>query len=1258
MMPTPALDPTAALHRSLRSGRRWIAAVVLASVAVCTAVTLAHRAQTRVLAEGAQRAAALAQMARDAHDATLHLLLNDGDSPWQRSQGLALLLQAREALQDFGRDTQAATHTAALAETLDTLRHQFDQATPQNGLATRLTLHRLGEQLNTLDQAVSRHRDEASRRAERLFDATLALTALLLAALCVGLVRHETLRGGALQALLRQASRERSTLAALSEGVLMCDAQAHIVSLNPAAERLLGRGLQDLRNGGDWDLRHPDGSPLPREQWPLRRALRERAPVRQQVVGLEVPQRGLRLFSVNAEPLPAGGGIVVSFTDVTEARGQAERLVADQAQLAELVRQRTAELEASLQARLDAESLAQALTDAQPTLLAHWDDTLRLRFVNQAYLDWFGLQREAVIGRTMAETVGPALAERQAPAVQRALAGEVVAHELDLQSHDGRLGHFWIYRLPDRRHGRVEGFFFVATNVTELHQARLQAESTSKALKRAEAFTRLVTDGIPAGVSYWDQQRICRFANRAYAQRLGQPAEALIGRPMSALFDAARMGRHELHVAGALAGQPQTFERQEAQPDGSLQTVQVQYAPDAADGEVRGFLALATDISALKQAERRLAEVNGELERRAEQAEAATRAKSAFLANMSHEIRTPMNAIIGLTHLVARDTLEPVQRERLRKVDGAARHLLQVINDILDLSKIEAGRLQLASTEFARDELIARATVVVEAAAHDKGLALLVDAGRLPARLRGDPQQLAQMLINLLGNAVKFTERGSIRLLGEVLATRGEQVQLRFEVQDTGVGIPLEQQGRLFSAFEQADSSTTRRHGGTGLGLALTRRLAQLMGGDAGVRSTPGVGSSFWFTAWLGRATLGASRPALPSGLRALVVDDLPEAAAVMSEQLRQLGLQVDTEPGGEAALARIETELAQGRAYDVLLVDWRMPGLDGLETLHRLRALLGDGMPHALLVSAADEPTLLAQARQAGYAALLRKPLGASTLHDALARLLAPAGPAATPEPGGGALAALQRQWRGRRVLLAEDNPVNQEVARELLVSAGLVVETVADGAQAVERARQQGFDLVLMDVQMPVMDGLDATRAIRRQAGPALPIIAMTANAFGEDRQACLAAGMNDHVAKPVDPEVLYEVLRRWLARSTGAAAAVPALAAVPGLQTQAGLATVGGEPAAYQRVLARFVQRYGAGEPGLRPEPATPEALAATCHSLRGACAAVGALALAGSLQALETACSSGAALPPLLDQAQQLDSELRQLATAVAAALQAA
>ena len=668
-----------------------------------------------------------------------------------------------------------------------------------------------------------------------------------------------------------------------------------------------------------------------------------------------------------------------------------------------------------------------------------------------------------------------------------------------------------------------------------------ELRGANAALADAARVNREVTDAIPGLVTYWDRDLRCRFANRTYLERIGRTAEQVIGRTKAEIYGEPHVDGMRKFLLRVLAGEALLFEYQPPGEGGGAEVFQAHYVPArGTDGQVHGVYMMAFDISALKRAEAELKLANEELARSRDEAETANRAKSAFVANMSHEIRTPLNGILGLAYLLARDPRDDQQRERLAKIGDAGQHLLQIINDVLDLSKIEAGKLTLEEADFSLDNLLTTACDMVGERAQAKSLELVLDTDHLPRRLRGDPTRLSQMILNLLSNAVKFTESGWVRLKGDLLDDRDGRVQVRFEVQDTGPGIPAERQAQLFSAFEQGDNTTTRRFGGTGLGLSLTRNLAIAMGGEVGVTSAPGAGSTFWFTAWLGHAAREdeASTLAPMKAMRVLLVDDLPEASIVIANYLASMGMQVDTQASGEAAVQRMEAEMAHGRPYDLVLIDSSTRCDDGAPTLLRLRSLMGDGMPPCVLLCSSVEG--LSGDRQHGIRvdAVLDKPVTASSLHDVVARILFRRGGARTDAAivRDASEELVRERHAGQSVLLAEDNIVNRLVARELLMHCGLVVEQAENGAIALELASSQSWDLILMDMQMPVMDGLVAARAIRERGDQRVPIIAMTANAFLEDRDACLEAGMNDHIAKPVNPGALYAILMRWLPAKAG--------------------------------------------------------------------------------------------------------------------------
>ena len=814
----------------------------------------------------------------------------------------------------------------------------------------------------------------------------------------------------------------------------------------------------------------------------------------------------------------------------------------------------------------------------------------------------------------------------------------------------------------------MPGGGFVTTYVDISARKRAEAE-----ILRAEALLRGSIDAVNEGFVLYDPDDRLVFCNEKYRQMYAASADLIVP---GASFESIIRGGAERGQYAEAQGRVEEWvaERMRAHREGQTSPLQklgdgrwvrvVERRMD--DGHQVGFRIDITDLM-----------------RATEAAESASRSKSQFLANMSHEIRTPMNAILGMLKLLQKTELSERQLDYASKTEGAARSLLGLLNDILDFSKVEAGKMTLDPQPFRLEPLLRDLSVILSATVGPKPVEVLFDLDpALPPAVVGDALRLQQVLINLCGNAVKFTPRGEVVLALRLLSLKAGEAELEFSVRDSGIGIAPEHQAQIFSGFTQAEASTTRRFGGTGLGLAISQRLVQLMGGDLSLDSAVGKGSRFAFTLMLPLAPDVAEAPAQVAAteppLRALIVDDNPLSLALLGQMAQALGWQAELASSGEACLALLEAAGASDRAYQLVLIDWQMPGLDGFETARRIHALDGAATAPLLIMVTAHGREVLSQRSEQDQELLqgyLVKPVTPAMLADALRAAQAQLG---RPVPPALATAAApQRPLQGLRLLVVEDNPNNQQVAQELLEDAGALVQLAGHGQIAVDvlRADPDGFDVVLMDVQMPVMDGYTATRVIRQQLGLVeLPIVAMTANAMASDREDCLAAGMNEHVGKPFDLEHLAQVLLRLSGRVAPEAPVQPERSfptlAVPGalrqraqglgVDLQAAMDRFMGKTALFQRMVSSFCKSAGQMDAQLRSCLAQDDRAGAmlALHSFKGLAATLGAQRLSERGAEGETLLKQGQALGEawLVDLQQQVlqgSQDLQQLAGELAA-----
>jgi two-component system sensor histidine kinase/response regulator len=1001
--------------------------------------------------------------------------------------------------------------------------------------------------------------------------------------------------------------RSRLILTSVGDGLFGLDKNGVLTFVNPAALAILGYEADELIGHPVHDrvhYAHTDGSAFPLAECPMHhssqdgkaRAIDDDVLWRKDGTAVQV--------EYTTTPVLRGSevvGTVVSFRDISERKAMEQRIIAEGQRLRQIL-------------------------DTAPVSIA-FSTKGRIHFANPLFSETFGVKVGDPSPQLYVHT------EDRDALVERLKRGEIV-RDFELQMFDGRkqVRDMIVTYMPIDYEGE-EGILGWITDITE--RKRME-----EAVHRERERLQEIMDSSPIAVAI-STGGIFRFANPAFMNafdvRIGDPAAKIYQNPedrlpiLEQLEQNGVVSNHEIKMRGA---------------EGRVIDILVTFLPTVYDGQP-GILGWLVDVSSLKKMQEELLEAK-------EIAEAASRAKADFLANMSHEIRTPMNAIIGFSSLALKTNLDGKQRDYVAKIQQSGTHLLGIINDILDFSKVEAGKLAVEHTEFELEKVMENVSNLISDKATAKGLELVFRIGRgTPNHLVGDPLRLGQILVNYSNNAVKFTEQGEIVVSVQVEEETENDVLLYFAVRDTGIGLTEEQRGKLFQSFQQADTSTSRKYGGTGLGLAISKKLANLMGGDVGVESEYGKGSTFWFTARLGRGIARAKR-LLPEpdlrGRRVLVVDDNEMSRYVLSEMLTGMTFVVKDVASGKAALEEIKTAAEAGTPYEVVLLDWQMPGMDGIETAKAIRKLPVAPLPHMAMVTAYGREELFKESALAGLEDVLIKPVSASTLFDTIMQILG-GEHARTVEahaeeaPLSEKLASIQ----GAVILLVEDNEFNQQVASELLTSAGFVVDIAEDGRKSLEMVAKRAYDVVLMDMQMPVMDGVTATVEIRKQdAFKELPIIAMTANVMEADIRRCTDAGMNDHVGKPIDPDDLFVKLLKWIKPRQAGEAAEPVAVAVkqsageqpmdktpdglpeiPGLDTALGLKRVMGKKAFYLDMLRKFIENRGEAPREIRQhledgEYETAERLA---HTAKGVSGSIGATEIQELAARVEKAIKEG-------------------------------
>jgi len=882
----------------------------------------------------------------------------------------------------------------------------------------------------------------------------------------------------------------------------------------------------------------------------------------------------------------------------------------------------------------------EALLENSPVAIATLDLSQRVVACNPAFERLFGYREADVVGRDLDSLVVPEEERTNAQRMtQQAASGEVVNAKAQRRRRDGSLVEVELFGVPVIVDGEKVG-------VLAMYHDRTDEKKALDETERQRRYWETLVQNSPVAVVTLDLQGQVTSCNPAFESLFGYRAAEVFGRVLDDLLGTPGDLKKEAteFTRQAMNGEAIHSLTRRRRKDGEEVEVEIFGLPVLVTDRQVGAVGLYHDVTELVRARR--------------VAEEADRAKSEFLANMSHEIRTPMNGVMGMIDLVLDTLLTEEQRDFLTTARESAEALLSLLNDILDFSKIEAGHLELEDTTFALHTMVEGVAQAMAVRAETRGLemACSIDEG-CPTYVRGDPGRLRQILVNLVGNAVKFTERGEVVLRVERGAR--ERASLRFSVTDTGIGIPRERQAGIFQRFVQADGSTTRKYGGTGLGLAISRELVELMGGTISVESEAGQGSTFWFTVPLDEAVEPQAVPlATPeelSGLRVLIIDDNATSRTILTRMLEGLGCRADSVEGGPGALTALHQAVQTNDRYRVALVDMQMPQMDGTQVAEAVKGDSTIADVILIILTSMGRRGDAARMESLGVAGYLVKPARQEQLADALVAVLGQSHRLAEDHKPRLETRHTLAERKAARILLAEDNPINRKLAVEILSRAGYPVESVENGSQAVEAFRRGKYSLVLMDVQMPEMDGFEATQIIRELEGTQAhtAIVAMTAHAMKGDRERCLAAGMDDYLPKPLQIQQVLDVIERW-ARLQGKTGPLPAPAAAPSaspsavLDRQKALAYFGGDEQLYDQLLAEFL---GHLEAELLKVVAAYQAkdtatFTREAHSLKGVSRTFGAGPLAEAAQALEALGYDGdlASAEPILV---VLQSEARRL-----------